>query len=439
SSAVLFEPRVFPGAQLTWVNGFHDVPYSDFFRRSPVSDDARRELVELYTTRRNYLPDVQDKERALAEMSWEHFIRAKMGLGDHAVRFANLYATDLLGLGCDAVSALDGYRVGPGFAGMGGEGFYEKNGILRYAYEPVNRYPDGNHTIAKHFLKGILPEAVPGPDTMEGVFNSPVRYDQLDRAEHSVRLRLGSMAVRLEHRGRPSPASEVAVHYVRPDGHTYRVTARGVVMAGWGMVAKHIVPELPPDQRKALDDYRYCSAVYINVLLRHWRPIAEIGAFEMFLPDGYCTWMHVSDPLRVGEYRPEYHPDKPTVLSMYKYIYRPGLDPTQQMQLGRYEMENKPFQDYEREIRMELTHMFGRWGFKAADDILALTVNRWGHGYNFFKEPGPYSKRRNPSYEKGRARVGRISFAGADAGGSPWTQTALQQAWRAAHEQLELA
>jgi spermidine dehydrogenase len=201
-------------------------------------------------------------------------------------------------------------------------------------------------------------------------------------------------------------------------------------------VAKHVVPDLPEGQRRALEEYRYSSALYINVLLTHWRPIADIGAFEMYWPSGYCTWMHVSDPLTVGDYRPDYHPDKPTILSMYKYIYHPGLDPGEQMKLGRYEMEQKSFEEYEREIRRELSHVLGSHGFDAARDIAGITVNRWGHGYNYFKAPGSKSSLETPPYRAGRVQHGRISFCGADAGGTPWTQAALVQSWRAVREQL---
>ena len=433
SSGVFFDDRIYPGITSKWVNGFYDTPYADFFAASPLNAAAQSELVELYTTRKNYLPGVDDPEKALAEMSWEKFIREKMGLGDEAVRFANLYATDLVGLGCDAVSAFAGYEVGPGFAGMGGEGFQEVDGILRYAYDPKSRFPDGNHTIARRLLQAILPEAVPGGSTMEEVFNSTVDYSSFDKKENNVLVRLRSMAVRVQHEGDASRAQNVIVHYSQPDGKVYRVRGRSAVMAGWGMVVKHIVPEISSEQLGALDKYRYCSAVYINVLLKHWKPIADLKMYEMYLPGGYCTWMHIADPLLVGSYRPDYHPDKPTLLSMYKYIYKPGLDPDEQMILGRMEMENKPFEEYEREIRAELQHMFGSHGFNAADDILAITVNRWGHGYNFFKGP---KRADDKPYVRGREKLGRISFAGADAGGSPWTQLALQQGRRAALEQL---
>ena len=431
SPAVVFDSRVFGGARTTWVNRWNEIPYEGYFARCPLSEAARKDLVLLYTTRKNYLPDSKELEAELHSMSWEKFVREKMGLGDDAVRFVDLYATDLIGLGCDAASALEGYAIGPGFFGMGGEGFYEEGGMLKYGYRPLNRYPDGNHTVARQLLKGILPNAITGENTMEGVFNGEPRYGELDRRENRVRLRLSSMVTKIRQDG-----ETVDVDYVQRDGMARRVRARHVIMTGWGSVAKHVVFDLPKEQRRALEEYRYSSALYINVLLKHWRPIADIGAFEMYWPEGYCTWMHVSDPLSVGDYRPEYHPDKPTLLSMYKYIHKRGLEPREQMRLGRYEMERKRFEEYEREIRSELNHALGAHGFDAARDIAGITVNRWGHGYNYFKEPGSKETLESPPYRAGRQKLGRISFAGADAGGTPWTQAALVQAFRAVHEQL---
>jgi spermidine dehydrogenase len=426
SPAVVFDSRVFEGGRTIWLTGWNETPYEKFFARAPLSDHARRDLVELYTTRKNYLPEATDLESELHSLSWERFVREKMGLGEEAVRFVDLYATDLIGLGSDAASALEGYAVGPGFFGMGGEGFYEEGGMLKYGYRPVNRYPDGNHTVARQLLKGFLPTALSGDATMEGVFNAELRPEELDRSGNRARVRLSSMVTRIQEK-----EDTVSVDYVQADGKGHRVRGRHAIMAGWGSVAKHVVKGLPDEQRRALAEYRYCSALYINVLLKHWRPIANIGAFEMYWPSGYCTWMHVSDPLSVGEYRPAYHPEKPTILSMYKYIHQRGLEPREQMEIGRYEMEKKSFEEYEREIRSELNHVLGGHGFDAARDIAGITVNRWGHGYNYFKEPGS-----RPLYRTGRQKLGRISFAGADHGGTPWTQAAMAQAWRAVHEQL---
>jgi len=438
SSAVFFDERVYADIKSKWVAGFHTTPYEDFFARSPLPAAAQRELVEFYTTRRDYLPDVEDKERALSQMSWETFIREGMGLGDETVRFANLYAPDLIGLGCDAVSAASAYHIGPGFFGMGGEGFYDVGGMLQYAYEPIHRFPDGNHTMARLLLKEILSETMPGAKTMEEVFNARLDYGTLDKKESPVRLRLRSMAVRIKHEG-PLPRAEwVTVHYTQPDGRVFRVRARGAVMAGWGMVAKRIVPEISGEQFDALDKYRYTSAVYINVMLRQWRAIAEAGGQNMYFPGGYCTTLEISSPLHVGSYQPEYHPDKPILLTLFKYLYEPGLDVYDQVVSGRLAIEDKPFEEYEWEVRKELQHLFGGANFNAADDILGITVNRWGHGYNFFSAPVGSGESDVEPYVRGRQKVGRISFAGADAGGSPWSQLALQYGYKAAFEQLSV-
>jgi spermidine dehydrogenase len=102
------------------------------------------------------------------------------------------------------------------------------------------------------------------------------------------------------------------------------------------------------------------------------------------------------------------------------------------MVLTRTEMEATPFATYERRVREELTRLFGPWGFRAADDIAAITVNRWAHGYTFSSLPGE----RKSSRKTGHAKLGRISFAGADMAGDPWTQSAISEAHRAAMEQM---
>ena len=41
------------------------------------------------------------------------------------------------------------------------------------------------------------------------------------------------------------------------------------------------------------------------------------------------------------------------------------------------------FTDYEREVREHLAGMLGGGGFDSGRDILAITVNRWPHGYSY--------------------------------------------------------
>ena len=50
---------------------------------------------------------------------------------------------------------------------------------------------------------------------------------------------------------------------------------------------------------------------------------------------------------------------------------------------ARHKLYTTTFADYEREIREQLTGMFGAFGFDAERDIEAITINRWSHGYAY--------------------------------------------------------
>ena len=92
-------------------------------------------------------------------------------------------------------------------------------------------------------------------------------------------------------------------------------------------------------------------------------------------------------------------------------------------------------------IRDQLQRMLGPAGFSAKNDILAVTVNRWPHGYAYEFNPLfddfsiPPEKRANVI---GRARFGRIAIANSDAGAAAYTDSAIDQAHRAVGELFAL-
>jgi len=99
-------------------------------------------------------------------------------------------------------------------------------------------------------------------------------------------------------------------------------------------------------------------------------------------------------------------------------------------------MLNLTLEDYEREVRSVLQDLLGPAGFSAKRDILAITVNRWPHGYSH-----EYLDLWDPKWEEGQApheiarqRFGNITFANADAGTSAYTHTAIEEAARAVAE-----
>ena len=87
----------------------------------------------------------------------------------------------------------------------------------------------------------------------------------------------------------------------------------------------------------------------------------------------------------------------------------------------------------------QLDRMLGTGGFDAQRDLLAITVNRWPHGYA--REPNTlwdaeWEEGDARPWEIGRQRHGRIAIANADAGASAYTDAAIDQAHRAVDELL---
>ena len=116
----------------------------------------------------------------------------------------------------------------------------------------------------------------------------------------------------------------------------------------------------------------------------------------------------------------------------------PGLPIKDQYRAGRAELLATSFETFEHHVRDQLDRMFGAGGFDSEKDILAITINRWPHGYAY-----SYSSLFDPSFPPGeephvigRQRFGRISIANADAGASAETSTAIEQAMRAVNEVL---
>ncbi len=57
------------------------------------------------------------------------------------------------------------------------------------------------------------------------------------------------------------------------------------------------------------------------------------------------------------------------------------VDLKDQMRASRAKMLALTFEDYEREVRTVLKGLLGPAGFDVKRDVLAITVNRWPHGY----------------------------------------------------------
>jgi len=95
-----------------------------------------------------------------------------------------------------------------------------------------------------------------------------------------------------------------------------------------------------------------------------------------------------------------------------------------------------PFETFERNIRDQLGRTLSDGGFDPARDITAITVNRWPHGYApeynpLFQPDLPPAQQPNVI---ARARFGAIAIANSDAGRAAYTDSAIDQAFRAVNE-----
>ena len=132
----------------------------------------------------------------------------------------------------------------------------------------------------------------------------------------------------------------------------------------------------------------------------------------------------------------------PCLIHLARQPCKPGLNCKEQFRAGRAEILATSFEQYEAQIRAQLTAMLAPGGFNASRDIQAITVNRWPHGYAYeyndlFEPPG--QREQDRPCVRARQRYGRIAIANSDAAGEAYTNAAIDQAHRAVNELLASA
>ena len=429
------EDRLVAGASLT--------PTVEFLARTPLPPDVQAQIVQLNTEMRDVLPglDSAAKKVQLARMSYADFVTRLWNLD---ARVLSLYQTrthGLFGFGVDAVPAQDAFGLGlPGFQGMGldetpgpGQNYDSMHSAESDAY--YFHFPDGNASIARLLVRGLIPAAVPG-STADDIVTARIDYAKLDTPASWTRLRLGATVVRVAHNGPAEASKDVSVHYIR-DGKMYRALGRNTVLACWHHVVPYICPELPAPQLAALHYAKKVPLVYTNVFVRQWTAMQALQVSSVSSPGMWHPSTNLDFPVSMGDYAHTRSPAEPVVLHMNKSACKPGLPGPEQHRVGRIELLATPFQEIERSIRDQLGRMFGGGGFDPAADILGITVNRWPHGYAY-----QYSSLADPFWLEGgeqpcevaRRQHGRIAIANADAAAYSYSDAAIDQARRAVDE-----
>jgi spermidine dehydrogenase len=414
-----------------------------FAERTPLSEQARNDLVRVETANVDYLPGMSDhdKKDRLSRMSYEAFLRNLVKVTPDLVPFYKTRTWGLFGTGIDAVTALDCWGLGfPGFRGMRlipgafpRMGFTAKGSAIPNQPPYDFHFPDGNASIARMLIRRLVPGVLQGK-TPEDIVTARADYAKLDDPRSAVRVRLSSTVVRVRHLGDPAGASEVETWYAR-GSDVYTVRSRRVVMASWNMMIPYIIPELPGKQKEALRFGAKVPLMYTVVAVRNWRVFKELGVAAIQAPAMFHNEIRLDNPVSIGSYQSPNSPDEPILLRLLRTPCSPGSSEREQHRLGRYELLTESFALFERNIRDQLQRVLGPGGFRSARDIAAITVNRWAHGYayeyNPLWDPDSFFDGGVTPCEIARRRFGRVAIANSDAAAAAYTDQAIDQAYRA--------
>ncbi|HNP34290.1 MAG TPA: NAD(P)-binding protein [Woeseiaceae bacterium] len=418
-----------------------DTDVSKAVNAYPIDAASKTSLLALLESKRNYLGDGSrdDNISRLRRMSYRDYLLNVVGVTNEVYLLLRDGSLGLWGIGYDALSALEGYRLGaPGFAGMD---IGELPGDPHALDEPyIFHFPDGNAGVARALVHQLVPAAVPG-STMEDQVLARVNYGALDKAANPVRIRLNSTAVDVHH---TRDQKHVDVCYVS-GGKTCRVRGRHAIWAGYSAMVPYVCSELPAQQAEAIRYAAKVPLVYINIAVRSWRAFANLGYYHFTIPQPELMHSFGMDfPVSMGAYRFTSQPDQPTVLhaNYFPTIPDRGLSEREQHEAGRRVLYELPYADMEKSIVAQLQGALGAGGFDAGRDIAAITVNRWPHGYayeyNELSDPAGWGPEVGP-HILGRAQVGRISFANSDSSAFAYVDGAFDAAIRAVNEQSKVS
>ena len=408
----------------------------------PLSKQSKQDLIRLIQSDVDYLEgnSREEKIQLMKEMSYLDFLRNTAGASEEVALLLRDSIKGLWGFGWDALSAMEGYRLGmPGTDNLGLGDVDDHNPTERD--EPyIFHFPDGNASVARLLVRKLIPEAVPG-NTMDDLVLSRVDYSLLDQDSNNTRIRLNSTGVDVRH---ADGDRFVDITYIR-DGKSYRVRGKHAVLACYNNIIPKICPEIPAAQAKAIAMPEKIPLVYISIAVRNWKAFENLGYHSFYIPQGKLMHSFGMDfPVSMGGYQYTQKSDEPTVIHGTYCPTAPGLGLNEREQhvAGRRQLYEMSFSDMERGIIRQMSGALEGGGFDAERDIAALTINRWPHGYayeyNELYDP-PEWNRYNGPHLAGAAQIGRISIANSDASAHAYVNGAIDAADRAVKEQLAVA
>ena len=425
-------------ADLGWwtdSGGWAKNPWSNRFRDVPIPEQMKNDLIWMETFRQP--PRRDDWEQWLDSMTYQDFLSNVMGIQSDVASYLNPQTAAMgCGLGADVISAYSAYA----FMQPGVMSYLREQGVGDPTdYIELASFPGGNTGTLRRIVKRIIPGAIEGADETNDVLFGRVKFENLDKPNQPVRMRLSSLVVDVRHDGDPDKAKQVLVTYLK-DGKLHRVRAKRVIMSGQQHLNKRIVKDLPPETYAAMDTFHHAPMCTVNVALTNWKFLDRLGISAARWLEGFGWFFSLRrQMLYDGKAPMPLDPAEPTVLTMYNSFCTPGLPADKQATAARMQLFGMSFADIENGVREQFTKMFSSAGFDADRDIAGIVANRWGHAY-VVSPPGFYFGRDgNPSASDViRRGFGRISFGHSELTGVQMWESAAHEGERAAGQAVQL-
>ena len=404
----------------------------------PISETAKKDLIRLYEGNKNYLPDMPESDyyNFLNNMSYEVYLKDYVKVHDEVIAMMVSSARGVWAVNIDAFPAASAWVYGyPGFKGL-----YDYYGDDGESDPNIFHFPDGNASIARLLVRKMISASASGT-TMEDIVTSTFNYNELDRSDNNIRIRLNSTVIRAQHQ-RNDLNAKVDVSYYQ-DGKVYRVEAKKCIMACYNAIIPRLCPEMPELQKNALKNCIRAPLVYTNVLIKNWESFVKLGIRRVDMSGFLHHNVRLDFPISMGDYKFSSDPSKPVIIHLQSVPGEYGNPSArQQFIAGQRQLLATPFNEFERSIRAQLTRLLSPGGFDASEDILGITVNRWPHGYAYGYDPESDQvafdvdswPEKKQHWKTASKQFGNISIASTDSASNAMSEAAIVEADRAVRD-----
>jgi spermidine dehydrogenase len=428
SPAMWFDESTYGVNRLVANVDFNQQLSPEIIDQFPISEAGRQSLKSFYGRQDNVFADLSDDEtdELLSSISYPDFLRQYGGLTEDAVQLFNKKEHGAWGIEMRALSANDAlWDDNPGLHLMGEDWSYDGRDY------PAALWPDGNASLVRLMVARLLPHVAPNV-TPDNVALANFNYAALDEPERAVRVRLNATVVNTVN-------TEIGarITYVE-NGKLKEINAKHAVLACYHSVIPHLCPSLPESQKDALKYQVKIPLILTNVLIRNTDALDKLGVDGISCPGRLHARLFLFKGINNGGYEHPMEDSGPVSLVFWGAISPPedAIDLKSQLRASREKLLAMSFEDFEREVRTVLDDLLGPAGFDVNEDLLAITVNRWPHGYSY-----EYMDLWDPDWAEGEApheiarqTFGSIAIANSDAGASAYTHVAIDEAYRAIGE-----